>query len=115
MEKVLVSIRKSYAKGYGEELDERYVIEDTKENRMELAENHVGDNASKVEIERFANGEINTLYFFSYGGDWDEPTGGSVHLGTKEAMLAIANNNYMSEIAEIELLFEDFDDKEALA
>lgn len=85
-EKLLVSEYVTYAKGDGEELRDRYTIENTSEARKELLDDIYYDDAYDSEKD-FINGEIDSFQYNSYGGDWDDPTGGFITVETKEQVI----------------------------
>ena len=103
-EKVLVEIYRTYGKGDGEELSERYVIEDTPEEREGVLESLWYDE-SYDSREDFINGTTDVFDFDCHGGDWDDPTGGYIYIYTKEDAIKRSQAVAEREINEIEALF----------
>ena len=104
MGKVAVSIYHTYGKGDGEELFDRYIINNTKEEREGIFETFGYDDALDNK-EDFTSGKIDYFSFDKFGGDWDEPTGGCVTLDTKEDLISYAEDDYKKELAKINELF----------
>jgi hypothetical protein len=104
MGKVVVSIYHTYGKGDGEELSDRYIINNTKEEREGIFETFGYDEAVDNKKD-FINGKIDQFSFDKFGGDWDEPTGGYILIDTKEELVSQAENNYKKELAKIDELF----------
>lgn len=103
----LVSIYNSYGKNSGEELVERYIIEeDTPEVRKEIAEEWSWDvNDTADSLEKFYNGSHDAIEFYLYGGDWDDPTGRYITIESKDNALAEAELNYIRAVEAIEHMF----------
>ena len=105
MVKKLVSIYYSYGKGSGEELRERYIIEDTRKAREEIVEDY-GEDDSYSSVESFYDGTDGSISFANHGGDWDEPTGVYIVIESKESALAYAESEYNEAINAIEHMFK---------
>lgn len=103
-EKLIAEIYKSYGKGDGEELDERFVIEDTPESRRDLLDEVYYDDTYDSEDD-FVNGKTNVFSFNSHGGDWDDPTGGYIRLHSKKGLIVEIQYKADQDIAKIEELF----------
>lgn len=107
-EKLIAEIYYSYGKGDGEELSERFVIEDTPEVRRDLLDKVYFDDSYESEDD-FANGKTNVFSFDSYGGDWDDPTGGYIAISTKKDLIEEIQCKAEQDIAKIEELFAKVD------
>lgn len=103
-EKLIAEIYYSYGKGDGEELSERFVIEDTPEDRRDLLDEVYYDEAYENEDD-FADGKTNVFSFDKYGGDWDEPTGGYIQVNTKSELIGDIQRKAEREIERIEGMF----------
>jgi len=103
-EKVVVDVYYTYGKHSGEELSDRLIIKNNKEERSELFDTFSFDEAIDSKDD-FINGESNFFGFDKFGGDWDEPTGGFIVVSTKEALIEEIKEEASREIAEVEKLF----------
>jgi|SRR5690625_1433560 len=103
-EKVLAEVYFTYGKGDGEELSERFVIEDTPEARRDLLDGVYYDDTYENEDD-FANGKSNVFSFERHGGDWDEPTGGYIAVSTKDDLISEIKDKAEKEIDRINDLF----------
>lgn len=103
-EMLLVSIYYTYGKGVGEELDDRYLIDNTKEGREEVLD-EINYDSSIDNEEDFINGERDSFQFDKYGGDWDEPTGGFITVTTLDEELESIERKASREASEIKKLF----------
>lgn len=104
-EKAIVDIYYTYGKGDGDELGERFVINNTPEEREEIFEDLNYDYVHDSK-ESFIGGKIDVFTFDRYGGDWDEPTGGYVTVNTKDELINEVEKKAQDEVARIEKLFE---------
>lgn len=103
-EKAIVDIYYTYGKGDGDELGERFIINNTTEEREEIFESFGYDDAYDNK-EDLINGKTDTFQFGRYEGDWDEPTGGYVEISTKSELIDSIEKKAQDEIANIEKLF----------
>ena len=111
MTKKLVRIYVTYGKGDGEEVADQFVIEDTKEGRIDLLDESIGGYSYALDSEDdFIDGKIDYFNVDLDGGDWDDPTGRAIVLYDKDEMIASINAERDSEIAKIERLFEKEDE-----
>lgn len=102
--KVLVEQYVTYGKGDGLELAERYVIEDTKENRENIIDELNEDDIEGA--ESFIKGESNKVNYYICD-DWDSPTGGYIFITTKEDKLKEIHEKYEKDVKEIKDLFDE--------
>ena len=81
----LLSIYVTFGKGDGEELREEFILMDG-DTAESLYDNFFAhkDDVSLEDIESLLKGDIDTVYFNCFGGDWDDPTGGFATI-TKES------------------------------
>ena len=106
MERLLVTIESTYGKHSGEEVDERFIIKDTREEREHLLDEWVWDKGNiQDNMEDFLSGKINSVYADLVGGDWDEPTGRYIFLQTKEEALEYEKDKYEGAVNSIEQFF----------
>lgn len=105
IEKAIVDIYFTYGKGDGAELSERFVINNTTEEREEIFDNFSYDDSYDSKKD-FINGGRDVFQFSKYGGDWDEPTGGYVEINTKSELISAAKKKVQDEIEDIEKLFK---------
>lgn len=103
-DKVIVEIYYTFGKGDGAELNDRFLIEDTPEEREAIIEEVYYDDLYGSK-EEFINGTINSIDFSKYGGDWDDPTGGHIIISTKEEYIKVIEEAAKREIEEIEYMY----------
>ena len=104
-EKYSVSIYYTYGKGDGEELGERYIVDnDSTETRREIAEDIYFDD--EYDLQDFVDGRSNSFSFDSHGGDWDDPAGGFVVIQSKSSLIKSIEDEAQREIDEVENLFK---------
>lgn len=108
MDKVIFIVRNFYGNGNMEDDEEAYqdTILDTPENRASLVEEYLWGEEIGFEREAFVSGKTNYIAVDPGSGDWDEPTGRSLVLRTKEESLNIAKKRYEGEILRINYLFD---------
>ena len=104
-EKVMVDIYFTYGKGDGDELYERFIINNTAKERQEVLDEISFDHSMETE-EEFTHGEVDSFTFGRYGGDWDEPTGGYIVVNTKEELIDSIKQDVENEIANIKKKFK---------
>lgn len=104
--KVLVREYVSFGKGDGEELRDQYLINDTPEERKNIIDNTYYDY-THVSAEDFIEGKSDVFDYESFGGDWDDPTGGYIILQSKEDVINTVTGVYNRELYEIERLFKE--------
>lgn len=105
-EKLLVSEYVSFGKGDGQELRDRYVINNTPEERQEIIDN-IYYNETYDSEEEFVNGKSDMFQYDRYGGDWDEPTGGFIFVETKEQAIKRIDEKAESEKRSIVAYFRN--------
>lgn len=86
-----------------EELLERKLLKDTKENRKDIIEQYVGEEIENEEA--FLEGEENTLYITIYDGDINEPIRIYVEILTFEEAKDQLDTEYAKKL---EKLKDDF-------
>lgn len=109
MSKVIFIVRNFYGFGAMESDEEAYqdIILDTPENRASLVSEYLWGEEVRLEREAFISGKTNYIAVESTSpGDWDEPTGRSLILRTKEESLNLAKKRYEGEILRINYLFD---------
>lgn len=108
MTKALVTVSVTYGKNSGEEVNDRYIITDTPENRAEVVDEELNGWDIYDSTEDFINGRINLLQGDTDGGgDWDDPTGRIVEISTKEEELSSLKFKYDKEVSKIEEMFKE--------
>lgn len=108
MSKVIFIVRNFYGNGNMEDDEEAYqdTILDTPENRASLVEEYLWGEEVRLEREAFISGKTNYIAVESGSGDWDEPTGRSLVLRTKEESLNLAKERYEREVLRVNYLFD---------
>lgn len=107
MAKKLFQIYNFYGKYSGEELRDSVVLEDTRENREDLFDEHLSySDFSERDKENFLSGKADYFSGDLSGGDWDDPTGVEVAVLSKEEAINRANKAYQKELNKIENLFK---------
>ena len=103
--KVLVREYVSYGNGDNDTLENEYVIEDTKENRLVILDDfkHIDDWDN--DTEDFVNGQIDYIGYYNYG-EWDDPTGGFITISTREDVLKEIEEKYIKEKTNIIEMFK---------
>lgn len=104
--KVVVEIFVTYGKSDGEELRDRFLIDDTREGRLEALD-AIGWYDTIDNKDRFVEGRGRSFFFDLDGGDWDDPTGGYIIVSTKDQLVEEAKIKYNREIESIERLFKE--------
>ena len=107
MVKKLVTITHFYGRQDGEEVVERYVVEDSKNERERIVKHWFPKNNIFFHdyVGDFLNGSINDIFAeWGYGG-WDEPTAREISIRTKEEITSVTKANYEREIEEINRFF----------
>lgn len=106
MVKKLFEVYVTYGKGDGEELRYSWVVEDTPEERLRALEDECGwaDEWDEDPIE-FEEGQIDTIGFSTYGGDWDDPTGGWLQVRSYEEKREELANEYDNEVKRLKKQF----------
>src|SRR5690625_4131022 len=105
-EKVIARFYATYGKMDGEELVDGFIGEDSKEFRKEMLRTLGSYDDAHDSADEIINGEIDSFTYASYGGDWDDPTGGYIVIYTKQELSNAIEEKASKEIAEIEKLFE---------
>lgn len=106
---VIFIVRNFYGNGNMEDDEEAYqdTILDTPENRASLVEEYLWGEEVRLEREAFISGKTNYIAVEStFPGEWDEPTGRSLTLRTKEESLNLAKRRYEAEILRINYFFD---------
>lgn len=103
-EKLLVEIYFTYGKSSGDELYDRFIINNSTMDRESIFECFSYDDAHGS-WEDFVNGDSDYFSFDIYGGDWDDPTGGYVEVHTKDEMIDKIQREARMEIEKVEALF----------
>lgn len=107
MERLLATIESTYGKSSGVEVNERFIIKDTREEREHLLDEWVWDkDYIQDNMEDFLSGKINSVYADLVDGDWDEPTGRHIFLQTKEEALEYEKDKYEGTVESIEQFFD---------
>ena len=110
MNKVIFTVSNFYGYGAMESDEEAYqdIILDTPENRASLVAEYMWGEEVRLEREAFISGKISYIAVESrFPGEWDEPTGRSLTLRTKEESLNFAKRRYEGEILRINYLFDE--------
>ncbi|MBR7928431.1 hypothetical protein KBI51_09670 [Aerococcaceae bacterium zg-ZUI334] len=102
--KILVEKYLTYGKYSGAELKDSYVVEDTPEERRKILDSTDYDGSFELEDD-FINGKCDVFEYESYGGDWDEPTGGFVVVSSYESKLKKLQKDYEVIIQNLNKLF----------
>lgn len=103
--KKLFEIYYGFGKGEGFELYNSKVMEDTKENRIDLIENEFSHWDDSTYKEKFIEGEESIAYFDRYGVNWDESTTAYVETFSYEEKLEEIENKRNEEIEKLNKLF----------
>lgn len=109
MKKVMFIVRNFYGNGNMENDEEAYqdIVVDTPENRAILADEYLWGEEIESEREDFISGKADYIAVdSSTGSDWDEPTGRSLTIRTKEESLSLAKEKYDREVLRINYLFD---------
>lgn len=108
MDKVIFTVRNFYGDWDMKDEEEAYqgTILDTPENRSSLVKEYVWGKEGRLEREAFISGKTNYIAVDSGSWDWDEPTGRSLTLRTKEESLNLAKERYEREVSRINHLFD---------
>ena len=96
VEKKLFEVFTSYGKGDGVESTEAWVLEDTPENRQEVAD-ECGWADDWDGLEDFLKGYSDDASFSCYG-DWDDPTGGVLLVSTYDEARTRIEEEYTRDI-----------------
>ena len=111
MNKVIFTVNDFYGNWGMEDSEEacQGIILDTPENRASLVKEYAWGEEGRLEREAFISGKTNYIAVHAGSWDWDEPTGRSLTLRTKEESLNFAKERYEREVSRINHLFDKID------
>lgn len=102
----MVQISRSFGKGDGEEVYVTQKISTIEELTAIIEDEGFEDDLTESEIQELFE-KHQAVYISNDGGDWDDPTGFSVEVFTKEEKLKELEREYKAEVEKVEKLFAE--------
>lgn len=102
----MVQISRSFGKGDGEEVILTKKFSTIEELQQILEDEGFEDDLAESEVQELFE-KHQAIYISNDGGDWDDPTGFSVEVFTKEEKLKALEREYKAEVEKVEKLFAE--------